>query len=481
VIAPHRSGLLCGRANGDETALLGANGGGLRYGVLREQAMAFADATQGLPRGVILCVVPRSLPAVAAYVACIESRHVVVPVDGDSATEIEGTLRWLRPDFVVGPPAALAGCSATLLADYRDLEARLPQTRCLRRAVREAPSRAPADALKLVLRTSGSLGEPKWVRLSHRAVLANADAIAQVMAITGADRGATTLPLAFSFGLSILHSHLRAGSAVLVTEAACTHRAFWEEARRSGVSVLCTVPRPLQLMRAMGLEAAAMLPSLRLMCQAGGALDDETVRHWWRHTGGRFAKMYGQTEATARITYLAPHELPERPASVGRALPGGRLRIEAFDDDGAVADGPARGAGEVVYSGPNVMLGYLRHRDDLGDADVAAAALRTGDLGHLDDGYLTLAGRRDRMVKIAGRRVLLDDVEAFVGPPGEVAASYDGERLRIFAPDAESARRHHGELCRRLQIAPREILFVEVPQLPRTRSGKLDYRALRAG
>ena len=134
--------------------------------------------------------------------------------------------------------------------------------------------------------------------------------------------------------------------------------------------------------------------------------------------GGRFFVMYGQTEATARIAYVPPDRLSEKLGSAGIAIPGGRLSIEPAG--AGTMDGPV--TGEVVYEGPNVMLGYATGSGDLALGDELGGVLRTGDIGYLDeDGFLFLVGRSKRIAKVFGLRINLDEVEAAMrehGPGG---------------------------------------------------------------
>jgi acyl-CoA synthetase (AMP-forming)/AMP-acid ligase II len=217
------------------------------------------------------------------------------------------------------------------------------------------------------------------------------------------------------------------------------------------------------------------LPHLRSMTQAGGRLDVDTVRryhHGLAAAGRRFHVMYGQTEATSRMSVLDPEDLPEHAGSVGRPVPGGGFRI---DDLGG-------GVGEVIYRGPNVMLGYANGRPDLARPDELGGTLATGDVGRLDDeGRLWLTGRLKRIVKLYGERVSLDDVEQLARPWGPAVAAETGpDRLAVFVegdvPDG-AAR----VLERRLGVPPRTVEVVGVDELPRTASGKVDYARLAGG
>jgi acyl-CoA synthetase (AMP-forming)/AMP-acid ligase II len=191
--------------------------------------------------------------------------------------------------------------------------------------------------------------------------------------------------------------------------------------------------------------------------------------------GGRLFVMYGQTEATARIAYVPPERLPEKLGSAGRAIPGGTLRI-----DGAGSGSNDRPAsGEVIYEGPNVMMGYATQRADLAAGDELGGVLRTGDIGYLDDdGYLFLTGRSKRIAKVFGLRINLDEVELMLREHGPAAVVADDESLRGFCGFGtdDSVLELKSSLSRRLQLHPSALDLRRVDSLPVTSSGKIDYR-----
>jgi acyl-CoA synthetase (AMP-forming)/AMP-acid ligase II len=186
--------------------------------------------------------------------------------------------------------------------------------------------------------------------------------------------------------------------------------------------------------------------------------------------------MYGQTEATARISYVPPAQLSRKIGTIGLPIPGGRLRLEPLE---------AGDAAELVYEGRNVMMGYAESPADLALGDVQRGVLRTGDLGTMDqDGYFTVVGRLKRFAKLFGRRVSLEDVERELESafPVHAIATDARERLRVHvAADAEVA---DGELvahlARFLAVPPSAVLVTRVSALPLTTTGKKDYKAVEA-
>jgi acyl-CoA synthetase (AMP-forming)/AMP-acid ligase II len=351
----------------------------------------------------------------------------------------------------------------------------------------ERVDRAPAseiavsEQLALLLLTSGSTGSPKAVRLSRAAVLANADAIGVALRLDGDTRAVTTLPPFYSYGLSVVNSVLRAGGSLLLTQAGLLDPVLWEQIDTYRVTTLAGVPQSYAMLRRLRF-LDRIPPSLRSMTAAGGKLPDAVIAEFsfaLATAGVELFVMYGQTEATARISVLDPAALPAKIGSVGRALPGGSLDVDER-------------TGEVTYRGPNVMLGYATGRADLARGDDYAGVLATGDLGRLDaDGDLWLTGRSKRIAKLAGVRLGLDDVETLFGQvldasgavAAEVAALAADDRLVLWCAGVNApidGRRIAADLARRLRVPTTMLTVRTCDVLPRTSSGKIAYADLQA-
>ncbi len=277
------------------------------------------------------------------------------------------------------------------------------------RTGRTAPLVHPEVAL--LLSTSGSTGAPKLVRLTRTNLQSNADSIAQYLGLTPGERPITTLPVHYSYGLSVLNSHLNVGATVLLTSEPVTSRPFWEMFRAQQATSLAGVPAIYNILKQMRFERM-MLPSLKTMTQAGGRLTPELVRHYGelaKLRSQRFFVMYGQTEATARISYVPPDRLLDKTSSIGIAIPGGQLDL--IDSGGQIINEPGI-AGELRYRGPNVMFGYATEAAELALPDTQGGVLRTGDLATRDaEGLFHITGRLKRFIKVFGNRIGLDEVE----------------------------------------------------------------------
>jgi acyl-coenzyme A synthetase/AMP-(fatty) acid ligase len=419
---------------------------------------------------VALVLAQNNLATVLALLTLRVAGCVVILADAAlSPVLLDALISTYSPELIVGV--------ADDTGDPLDLG--LCTVRVLQRAVTAVA--APHPSLGLCLATSGSTGSPKLVRLSDNAVVANARAIAQALHITADNRAITCLPLHYAYGLSILTSHLVAGASVVISAHGIMASEFWRDVQLHHVSTLAGVPYTYQMLERLGLERV-IPPGVRVMTQAGGKLADASAHSthaFMAARDGKFHVMYGQTEATARIAVMPHHWLPGRVGAAGRAVPGGT--IEAHDPDGYLL--PAGVVGDIVYRGPNVMLGYALSRNDLALGDSQLGVLRTGDLGSVDaDGCLRITGRAKRIGKLFGVRVDLDMVECFVGAEAPAAVLEGDNSLIVFATgDASfdvSALR--SRLAAQLRVQQRVIDVRRVTELPRTASGKVNYPLLRA-
>ncbi|MEV0617359.1 AMP-binding protein [Nonomuraea sp. NPDC050404] len=320
--------------------------------------------------------------------------------------------------------------------------------------------------LALLLATSGSTGNPKLVRLSRRAVLANARSIATALSIGPGETTITSLPLHYSYGLSVLNSHLVAGGTVVLTDAGLLQRSFWADLYAYDCTSLAAVPYQYTMLRRMRFDRSDY-PALTTLTQAGGRMAPELVDEFAAKME-RFYVMYGQTEATARIAVLPPDRLAGKPGSVGVAVPGGRLEI----DDG-----------EVVYHGPNVMMGYADTAEDLARGDDLGGVLRTGDLGRLDpEGFLHITGRLKRIAKVFGTRVNLDDIERLLHDCGPVAVTAGDDRVIIWTEtlDPSAMVRLGRRVATELRLHWSGFDVRHLDHLPILATGKVDYRTLES-
>jgi acyl-coenzyme A synthetase/AMP-(fatty) acid ligase len=256
---------------------------------------------------------------------------------------------------------------------------------------------------------------------------------------------------------------------------------FWDDFRAGECTSFAGVPYAYEMLERTGFRDR-QLPSLRTMTQAGGRMAPEMIVRYHEHLvarRGRLVVMYGQTEATARISYVPPDRLPEKAGTIGIPIPRGRLSV--IDDRGAPV--PTETIGELVYEGPNVMLGYASERGHLSRGDELGGRLLTGDLGYVDrDGFFVVTGRSRRIAKVYGLRINLDEVERAVSGDGPVAAVSGPDQIVVFTVDGDGAdvSEVRMSLARAFALTPRAFTIRRVDALPLLRSGKVDYAALGA-
>lgn len=423
----------------------------LSYRELAERVEDVA-ARLGTERRLVALAASNDVDSLVAYLAALTAGHPLLLVPADKPAAVESLVAAYDPDVVLrsgnGTPV---------------VEERRPGTR-----------HELHPDLALLLSTSGSTGSPKLVRLSHENLTANAEAIAEYLAIGPDDRAATTLPMSYCYGLSVLNSHLSRGAGLVLTDLSVVDPCFWDLFRVHRATSFAAVPYTFELLERVGF-ADMDLPDLRYVTQAGGRLAPEKAGRWARTgrcRGWDLVVMYGATEATARMAYLPPELAVERAGTIGVPIPGGEFRIDPVD---GLPDG------ELVYSGPNVMLGYAERPEDLA-AGRTVEELRTGDLARRHpDGLYEVVGRRSRFVKIVGLRVDLGQVERILAELGVSAAAAGSDERVVVAVEGEQDTSLLAKLVAGSIGLPRAAVELHaVEQLPRLGTGKVDYPAVLA-
>ena len=410
-----------------------------------------------------------SSDAVAAYLACLRSgRAAPLLWNPSNHPDVHQAMAdHYRPDWI------LVDADAPLLDGYGTL-ATFGGMR-LDASVDTADPEEPHPDLALLLATSGSTGSAKLVRLSYSALAANTGAIISYLGMSPADRTISTLPFAYSFGMSVLNTHIGCGGAIALSSYGLLTREFWSTAAEVEVTNLSGVPSSFEMLRRAGLEKRG-LTKLRFLAQAGGGMRADLTRLFEdlaRQHGWSLYVMYGQTEAGPRISFVPPDRLAEKIGSIGIPVPGGTLDLRGE-------------VGEIVVRSPNVMMGYAEIRVDLGRGDECNGLLRTGDLARRDeDGFFFLTGRMKRFVKLSGVRIGLDSIEQRVEERLGVRVACTGrdDQLHLWLIESEQ-RLPDPDVTALLRdlfdIFPGHVRLHRVEELPINANGKTDYSALSA-
>jgi acyl-CoA synthetase (AMP-forming)/AMP-acid ligase II len=282
----------------------------------------------------------------------------------------------------------------------------------------------PIDQLAQIIFTSGSTALPKGVMISHRNIIANTTSIVDYLQLTENDRIAVVLPFFYCYGLSLLHTHIRVGGGIVLNNTFMLLGSVINDLKKYKCTGFAGVPSHYQiLLRKSDAFKKSEFPDLRYVTQAGGKLHNTFILEFIESFSKiKFFVMYGQTEATARLSYLPPEMLPEKIGSLGRGIPG--VKLEVVDENRNPV--PPHVTGEIMAKGDNVMLGYYE------DEEATAKAfhngwLLTGDLAYKDDdGFIYLTARKKEIIKVGGKRVSPKEIEeVIVSMPGVIDCSIE--------------------------------------------------------
>ncbi|WP_302589862.1 AMP-binding protein [uncultured Muribaculum sp.] len=335
-------------------------------------------------------------------------------------------------------------------------------------------------SLALLLPTSGSTGSPKFVRLSLANIVANALSIVQYLGIDSSERPVTSLPMHYSYGLSVINSHLLAGANILLTEHSILQREFWNFVQQHEATSLSGVPYTYEMLKRLRFFRMS-LPSLTTLTQAGGKLNPKIVGEFAAEclkNGKRFIVMYGQTEATARMSYLPTEYAMQKPSSIGIPVPGGKFTI--VGTDGTKIESPGT-EGELIYQGDNVSLGYALTPDDLAKGDENNKLLHTGDIAMRDsDNFYYITGRMKRFIKIWGNRCSLDAIEQILKPKFcDIACEGVDDLITVFTTCSDNINEIKQLLVRKTGFHTKAFNVKVLPEIPVSSSGKILYAKLR--
>ena len=459
----------CIDAYGDTTALITDDLERISY---RELLLDAEDIKRHLgERNLVFCICENNVESIAGYMGFLRGRIVPVLINvGINKRLLQNLLQTYLPQYI-WLPGSMSG-------DFLDFE----QVYHYRNYVllkTSFPARYSLhDDLALLLTTSGSTGSPKLVRQSYKNVSSNAHSIAKYLGITASDRAITTLPMGYTYGLSIINSSLLKGASIVLTNKTLMEKKFWQLLKDCAVTSFGGVPYAYQMLRKLRFSRME-LPNLSVLTQAGGELGPELSAEFAKVCdckGIRFFVMYGQTEATARMSYLPPEYAFSKAGSIGIPIPGGEFWLE--DENGNIISQNDT-TGELIYKDDNVTMGYAQGYDDLCKGDENNGILKTGDLARRDhDGFYYIAGRKKRFLKLYGSRVNLDEVERLLINAGYscACAGSDDNMIVFVTSHCEADIKHF--ILQNTDINQAGFRVVNIREIPRNDSGKILYSAL---
>ena len=454
----------------ERTAVIDEYGKALTYGELAGEGEALCKAAGG--RCLVIQLCRNTLGSLLGYTAFLEGGIVPIMLAAELDRELFRSLyETYKPKFLWTPESFVKeGCTPV----YARFGYHLLQT-----PYGDAVELFPE--LALLLTTSGSTGSPKLVRKSYRNLRSNTDSIVDYMKITREERPITTLPMNYTYGLSIINTHLDVGATLLLTDKGIAQKEFWAFFKEQGATSFGGVPYTFEMLDRMRFTRMD-LPSLRSMNQAGGKLLPslhEKLAKWCEETGREFLIMYGQAEASPRMGYLPAERSLEKAGAMGVVIPGGRFELVGVD--GEIITRPDV-TGELRYYGENVTLGYAEKAEDLALGDERHGVLDTGDMAKMDeDGFFTIVGRKKRFLKLFGNRINLDETErmlkaAFEGV--ECACGGVDDHLYLFATEESALPAMRGFLAEKTGLNLSAFHTRALAAIPKNDAGKTLYKEL---
>ena len=418
----------------------------------------------------ILFVATNSYASIAGYVGLIRSGAVPLMVHHSiKPAEFRALIKTYQPSHIFAPSGFEGdlGTETLCLNDYGLSETGM------------APENGLHPDLALLLTTSGSTGNKSLVRLSKQNIASNCAQIVTCLEIEPTDRAITTMPMNYTYGLSVIHSHLQSGASIVTTEAPLMIPSFWQLLKDSKASSFSGVPFIYEMLKKLRF-ARMELPHLKHMTQAGGKLSEELTQHFAEVCASknmRFTVMYGQTEATARMAYVPADLLSDKIGSAGVAIPGAQMWLE---DESGERITEAGQSGELIYSGENVSMGYATCRADLSEGDTNGDILRTGDIATCDvDGFFYIVGRKKRFLKLYGNRVNLDEVDAMLKRAGfDTACVGRDDNMKVCTTEAANTDAIRSFLKAETALPLRGFKVAVVHRIPRNEAGKINYHLL---
>lgn len=470
-------------------------------------ALVKAGIRKGDRVGILM---PNSVPFLCAYFGISKVGGIAVPINtavngagfpyilqdaGIRALLFDGSIRAMTPHVreALGGLAALFTDSASLPAFTGTPEA--PAVlRSWDEVFQEESSLAPGadlspDDLACLMYTSGSTGRAKGVMISHRNIVANTRSILDYLNLTERDRMMVILPFFYCYGASLIHTHVAVGGSLVLENQFLYPNKVLDTMAEEEVTGFAGVPSSFAILLRRSSLRTRVFPRLRYVTQAGGSMAPSLIRELRQALPGvSVYVMYGQTEATARLSCLAPEHLESKLGSIGKAIPGVELKV--LNEQGEeVAPGEV---GEIVARGENIMKGYWNSPEET-NLVLDERGLHTGDLGRVDEeGFLYVVDRKKDMIKSGSHRVSAREIEevilslptvlecAAIGVPDEML----GEVVKAFVVPVNREGVDEAQIIRfcKEHLPPYKVprMLSVVQSLPRNEAGKILKGELRS-
>ena len=334
--------------------------------------------------------------------------------------------------------------------------------------------------LCVLLSTSGSMGSIKFVKLSKKNLKSNTDSIINYLKINYKDSAITNLPISYSYMLSIINTHFEVGGSIVISKYSLIEKKFWEILKSNKVTSFNGVPYTYEMLIKIGLKNIK-IKTLKYLTQAGGKLEKNKLKeviNFCKRNNIKFFSMYGQTEASPRISYLKPEFSKKKIGSIGKGLSGNKVYV--INNNGKKILKPYV-TGEIINEGKNVFMGYSKNYNDLSKLNEKNYKLKTGDLGFFDkDGFFFITGRVSRIAKIFGNRIDLGDLESLMSQKSyKVVCLSDNKKIFIFIEKNYNKTNLINTISKITNLNINSFELIKLKYFPRTSNNKVSYSELK--
>lgn len=455
----------------NNTAIISDTGSKLSYWELENFSKILSNKIN--PRSLVFSFNNNTLGSIIGYYSFIKNK--VVPLMLDSKidnTQVKNLISIYKPQYLWLPTLKLPEfdnyhviCS---IKNYSLIKSSINQKVQLQKD------------LAILLSTSGSTGSPKFVKISYDNIKSNTLSIIKYLSIKSNEKAITTLPMSYSYGLSIINSHFHSGATVLLTDLSFFDKKFWNFLKNEKATSISGVPYTYEMLKKLRFTKME-LPYLKTLTQAGGKMNaslTKEIADYCINNEKRLFIMYGQTEATARMSYLPNQYTLSKIDSIGIAIPRGKFSLV---DESQNLINKSNVVGELVYEGPNVSMGYANCLKDLSKNDENNGKLFTGDLAlRDDDDFYYIKGRKKRFLKIYGNRINLDETEILLKEIVEECACVGSdERVVVYITDETKIDLVKNFISSKLGLNRLGFLIKHIKSIPKNSSGKTIYSDLK--